>query len=149
MRLPSELAINGTGRYVRVQLVGTNYLSIAEVQVWTGATTTPVQWLISDQLGSPRMILDHTGSLANMKRHDYLPFGEELVAPTGGRSAAKAIRVVTVCGSSSLHRNGTLRLDWITSSPGDYFRPAFQVNRLKGFQPSPTKLPLALPLARR
>ena len=146
---PSELAINGTGRYVRVQLVGTNYLSIAEVQVWTGATTTPVQWLISDQLGSPRMILDHTGSLANMKRHDYLPFGEELVAPTGGRSAAKAIRVVTVCGSSSLHRNGTLRLDWITSSPGDYFRPAFQANPFKGFQPSPTKLPLALPLARR
>ena len=34
------------------------------------------------------MIFDTTGSLANMKRHDYLPFGEELFAPTGGRSAA-------------------------------------------------------------
>jgi RHS repeat-associated protein len=86
---PTELAINRTGRYVRVQLTGTNYLSIAEVQVWTGSATPPVQWLISDHLGTPRMVLDQTGSLANMKRHDYLPFGEELVAPTTGRSAAQ------------------------------------------------------------
>jgi RHS repeat-associated protein len=34
------------------------------------------------------MMLDQTGSLANVKRHDYLPFGEELFSPTGGRSAA-------------------------------------------------------------
>jgi RHS repeat-associated protein len=86
---PTELAINRTGRYVRVQLAGTNYSSIAEVQVWTGSTTPPVQWLISDHLGTPRMILDQSGSLANMKRHDYLPFGEELVAPTSSRSAAQ------------------------------------------------------------
>jgi RHS repeat-associated protein len=85
---PTELAINRTGRYVRVQLAGTNYLSLAEVQVWTGSSAPPVQWLISDELGTPRMVLDQTGSLANMKRHDYLPFGEELVAPTGDRSAA-------------------------------------------------------------
>jgi RHS repeat-associated protein len=86
---PTELAINRTGRYVRVQLAGTNYLSIAELQVFTGSTTPSVQWLISDQLGTPRMVLDQTGSLANMKRHDYLPFGEELVAPISGRSAAQ------------------------------------------------------------
>jgi hypothetical protein len=92
------------------------------------------------------MILDHTGSLANMKRHDYLPFGEELVAPTGGRSAAKAIRVVTVCGSSSLHRNGTLRLDWITSSAGDYFRPPFQANRFKVSSRVQQNSPLHYPL---
>jgi hypothetical protein len=35
------------------------------------------------------MIFDQTGSLTNMKRHDYLPFGEELVAGTGGRTAVK------------------------------------------------------------
>ena len=35
------------------------------------------------------MIFDQTGSLANMKRHDYLPFGEELVAPISGRSASQ------------------------------------------------------------
>ena len=40
---------------------------------------TQVQWLVSDHLGSPRMVFDQTGSLANVKRHDYLPFGEELI----------------------------------------------------------------------
>jgi RHS repeat-associated protein len=46
-----------------------------------------VQWLVTDQLGTPRMIADQTGSLAGIRRHDYLPFGEELVAGVGGRSA--------------------------------------------------------------
>jgi RHS repeat-associated protein len=45
-----------------------------------------VQWLVADHLGTPRMILDETGSLANVKRHDYLPFGEELLQ--GLRSAS-------------------------------------------------------------
>jgi RHS repeat-associated protein len=35
------------------------------------------------------MVIDQTGDLANMKRHDYLPFGEELFAPISGRSAAQ------------------------------------------------------------
>jgi RHS repeat-associated protein len=35
------------------------------------------------------MIFDQTGSVANVKRHDYLPFGEELIAGTGGRTAAQ------------------------------------------------------------
>jgi RHS repeat-associated protein len=34
------------------------------------------------------MVLDQTGALANVKRHDYLPFGEELFAPAGGRTTA-------------------------------------------------------------
>jgi RHS repeat-associated protein len=45
-----------------------------------------VQWLISDHLGTPRLILDQTGSLNTLKRHDYLPFGEEI--PAGGRTTA-------------------------------------------------------------
>ncbi len=45
---PTTLDINRSGRYVRAQLVGTNYLSISEVQVWnTGGqalpTTTPTR----------------------------------------------------------------------------------------------------------
>jgi RHS repeat-associated protein len=32
------------------------------------------------------MVLDQTGSLANVKRHDYLPFGEELQAGIGHRT---------------------------------------------------------------
>jgi RHS repeat-associated protein len=42
-------------------------------------------WLVSDQLGTPRMVADKSGSLAGIKRHDYLPFGEELYASAGGR----------------------------------------------------------------
>jgi RHS repeat-associated protein len=86
---PTELAIYRTGRYIRVQLSGTNYLSIAEVQIFTGPSTPPVQWLISDHLGTPRMVLDQTGNLNSMRRHDYLPFGEELTAPTSGRTTAQ------------------------------------------------------------
>ena len=39
-------------------------------------------------LGTPRMIFDQTGAVDKMKRHDYLPFGEELVATEGGRTTA-------------------------------------------------------------
>jgi RHS repeat-associated protein len=34
------------------------------------------------------MVFDETGSLANVKRHDYLPFGEELLATQGARTSA-------------------------------------------------------------
>lgn len=47
-----------------------------------------LQWLVTDHLGTRRMIVDETGSLANVKRHDYLPFGEELFAGTGGRTTS-------------------------------------------------------------
>src|SRR5712692_6897377 len=49
-------------------------------------TSTDVRWMVSDQLGTPRMIFDQSGSLANVSRHDYLPFGEELFAGQGGRT---------------------------------------------------------------
>jgi RHS repeat-associated protein len=47
---------------------------------------TGVQWLVADQLGTPRMIFEQSGSLSSMKRHDYLPFGEEIGAGVGGRT---------------------------------------------------------------
>ena len=50
-----------------------------------GSPSGQIKWLVTDHLGTPRMIIDQTGTLANTKRHDYLPFGEELFAPTGGR----------------------------------------------------------------
>lgn len=55
----------------------------------SGGPTAQLYWLIPDQLGTPRMVLDQTGSLANMKRHDYLPFGEELLAGVGGRTTSQ------------------------------------------------------------
>jgi RHS repeat-associated protein len=48
-----------------------------------------VQWLVSDQLGTPRMVFEQGGALSSMKRHDYLPFGEEIQAGTGGRTTAQ------------------------------------------------------------
>jgi RHS repeat-associated protein len=37
-----------------------------------------IKWLVTDQLGTPRMTIDQTGRLAGVTRHDYLPFGEEI-----------------------------------------------------------------------
>jgi RHS repeat-associated protein len=55
-----------------------------------------LQWLVSDHLGTPRIILDQSGSLTNATRHDYLPFGEELNigvrAPSLGYSIGDSVR---------------------------------------------------------
>ena len=62
---------------------------VVEIQAFgTSAGGEKVQWLVPDHLGTPRIIVDQTGSLANVRRHDYLPFGEELFAGTGGRTVA-------------------------------------------------------------
>jgi RHS repeat-associated protein len=51
-------------------------------------TTGTCQWLVTDALGTPRMIADQTGSLSAMKRRDYLPFGEEILVGVGHRQPA-------------------------------------------------------------
>lgn len=53
---------------------------------WSSGSSTQINWLVSDQLGTPRIIFDQSGSLATVSRHDYLPFGEELGSGIGGRS---------------------------------------------------------------
>lgn len=57
---------------------------------------TAINWLVTDQLGTPRMVFDQTGSLAGMKRHDYLPFGEELTGNQGLRTATLSYAADTV-----------------------------------------------------
>jgi hypothetical protein len=57
-----------------------------------GSSSESIHYLVSDQLGTPRMIYDQSGSLASMSRHDYLPFGEELVTGQGLRSSAQGYR---------------------------------------------------------
>jgi RHS repeat-associated protein len=47
-----------------------------------------VQWLVQDHLGSTRMVVDGSGSLEGIRRHDYIPFGEELGIGVGIRSAS-------------------------------------------------------------
>lgn len=72
---------------------------IAEVEAWTipiSAATANINWLVTDQLGTPRMVFDQSGSLATTKRHDYAPFGEELLngarATTVGYASGDQIR---------------------------------------------------------
>src|SRR5205823_1294236 len=64
------------------------------LSAWNSSTGgVDIRWLVSDQLGTPRMIFDQSGSLASVSRHDYLPFGEELFAGTGGRTTAQGYSV--------------------------------------------------------
>jgi RHS repeat-associated protein len=55
----------------------------------SGGTGTQIQWLVADHLGTPRMIFDQSGSLANVRRHDYLPFGEDILGTVSGRSTVQ------------------------------------------------------------
>jgi RHS repeat-associated protein len=59
--------------------------SVVNITVSAPPATAQISWIVADQLGTPRMIVDQTGSLVGIKRHDYLPFGEEIGAGTGGR----------------------------------------------------------------
>jgi RHS repeat-associated protein len=62
----------------------------------SGTLYREANWLVTDQLGTPRMIADKSGSLGSVKRHDYLPFGEELSAGLGGRTTAQGYTGDTV-----------------------------------------------------
>lgn len=55
----------------------------------TAESAGQVNWLVADHLGTPRMIADQTGNLVGIKRHDYLPFGEEIGAGIGGRTTSQ------------------------------------------------------------
>jgi hypothetical protein len=44
---------------------------LVEVEAWgteAGSTTADVRWLVSDQPGTPRMVVDQTGSLSGVSR---------------------------------------------------------------------------------
>src|SRR5205085_6475217 len=80
---------------IRIWITGSSdsYSRMTEVEAWgtpsgSAGSSSAIQWLVTDHLGTPRIILDQSGSLTNVKRHDYLPFGEELFATTGLRTAA-------------------------------------------------------------
>ena len=74
--------VRGGGTDPRVKDVAGNALA-ADV-TWTFTTAQNgsggIKWLVTDHLGSTRMVIDETGSLAGIKRHDFAPFGEELSA---------------------------------------------------------------------
>lgn len=72
----------GLAQWQPIKAVHIQELRNRVLDAWnTGGTD--IRWLVSDQLGTARLIFDQSGSLANVSRHDYLPFGEDLSA--GGR----------------------------------------------------------------
>ncbi len=50
-----------------------------------GGAIFSLSWLVSDQLSTPRIVIDLSGNLNTTKRFDYLPFGEELKSSNGLR----------------------------------------------------------------
>jgi RHS repeat-associated protein len=105
---------------VKVQLLGTDYLSLAEVKVW-GTVSAPsgsygalqrlnvsaggrllavdevqtdgskvTSYLMADRQGSTRVLMNAAGAVTS--RHDYLPFGEELGAGTGAPGSPTGMR---------------------------------------------------------
>jgi len=83
---------DGDGRRVQ-KTVGsavTNYVYDAGGQLGAEYSTAApaasgTEFLMADALGSTRLVLDVTGAVK--ERIDYLPFGEEIATPVGGRAA--------------------------------------------------------------
>ena len=72
-----------------IQAVHIQELRDRVLNAWQGGTSgTDLRWLVTDQLGTPRMVIDKTGSLSGVKRHDYFPFGEEIGADNSWRTSA-------------------------------------------------------------
>jgi RHS repeat-associated protein len=71
--------IRGAGADPRVKDAAGN--ALAADLTWTFNTgLVSIKWLVQDHLGSTRMVIDETGSLAGITRRDYAPFGEEMYA---------------------------------------------------------------------
>jgi RHS repeat-associated protein len=67
---------------------GDNTAFIDDVRI-AGTAAAGVRWMVTDQLGTPRMIVGQTGMLSGVTRHDYLPFGEEVPTDANWRTAAR------------------------------------------------------------
>jgi RHS repeat-associated protein len=79
-----------------------------------------LKWLLKDHLGTPRMVADQNGSLAGVTRHDYLPFGEEIGAGIGVRTAATGYGKDGVRQKfTGKERDAETNLDWF--GPGRYY----------------------------
>jgi RHS repeat-associated protein len=73
---------------VHINQVPDSWSRVLEIRAYEpSATGEKIEWTVMDHLGTPRMIVDQTGAYANVRRHDYLPFGEEISAGVGGRTS--------------------------------------------------------------
>ena len=96
------------------------FMGMAAYSEQTGALYREIYWLVSDHLGTARMILERTGSLAGIKRNDYLPFGEsanslnvQSVSNPGGRGWSNGYVVESVRqGFTGYERDDETGLDY-------------------------------------
>lgn len=102
---------------------------------------TSVQWRVVDHLGTPRMVFNQTGSFATTKRHDYLPFGEEISA-YGGRTTAQGYNVgdPTRQSFTQKERDGETGLDYFLAR---YYSSV--QGRFTGVDPSRDSVEIANP----
>ena len=101
------------------------YSRITEVEAWGaeagGVAGADVRWLVSDHLGTPRMVFDQTGNLTSpdgqsgMTRHDYFPFGEEIGTGVGGRTTTQGYSAFDGVRQkfTSAERDDETRLDFM------------------------------------
>ncbi len=83
-----------TGKYANVRFVARNRdgseitALLDNVRIIGSAPTVgaDIRWLVTDHLGTPRMVVGLGGQLADVTRHDYLPFGEEAGIGVGNGS---------------------------------------------------------------
>src|SRR5262249_27342976 len=61
----------------------------------TLAGNDQLKWMVTDHLGSTRMLVNRSGELSGIERRDYLPFGEELAPSIGHRNAPGSGYVVS------------------------------------------------------
>jgi RHS repeat-associated protein len=103
----------------------------------TADSSANINWIVSDHLGTPRMVIDKTGSLSNVKRHDYLPFGEELFAGTNGRTTTQGYS-----GSDNVRQHFTAK-ERDSETGLDYFGARYYGStqgRFTSTDPAPLKL---------
>jgi RHS repeat-associated protein len=149
---PSPAYATGLAQGQPVKKVHIQELRDRVLAAWiSGTGGTDIQWLVADQLGTPRMIFDKTGSLANTKRHDYLPFGEELFVGTGGRTTAQGYTADTVRQKfTSKERDNETGLDYFgaryyASTQGRFSSPdPFSIILLRQNSPKDEKTRAAL-----
>ncbi len=88
----AQYVYDGEGRRVQKVMGGvtTNYIYDAQGELAAEYAPNPAatgtQYLTVDHLGSTRLVTNGTGTVVS--RYDYLPFGEEIFAPVGGRTTA-------------------------------------------------------------
>jgi RHS repeat-associated protein len=76
--------VTGVSQQTTIFIYDASGQMVAEYSTLSQQGSGGTSYLTVDSLGTPRVITDSSGSVK--ARHDYLPFGEEVSAGTGGRT---------------------------------------------------------------